>query len=182
VIIYVQMETGVAEDLIRDGWHALAEADWDAARSCFERAGELRETAETLDGLGRALHFQGDYPRAIDVTERAFAAYRKEGMTVDAADRARWLAFLHGAINSNMAVAGGWMERAASLLEDTEECAGHGWLVLDRARLPTTPKSVIGSPGRRWRSRGASVTSISSTTRSRCSANRTWPPVASARE
>jgi DNA-binding CsgD family transcriptional regulator len=133
VIIYVQMETGVAEGLIRDGWNALAEADWDAARSCFERAGELRETAETLDGLGRALHFQGDYPRAIDVTERAFAAYRKEGMTVDAADRARWLAFLHGAINSNMAVAGGWMERAASLLEDTEECAGHGWLVLDRA-------------------------------------------------
>jgi DNA-binding CsgD family transcriptional regulator len=127
------METGVAEDLIRDGWKSLAEADWDAARSCFERAGELGETAETLDGLGRALHFQGDYPRAIEVTERAFAAYRKEGMTVDAADRARWLAFLHGAINSNMAVAGGWMERAASLLEDTEECAGHGWLVLDRA-------------------------------------------------
>ena len=32
-----------------------------------------------------------------------------------------------------MAVASGWMERAASLLEDTEECAGHGWLILDRA-------------------------------------------------
>jgi DNA-binding NarL/FixJ family response regulator len=122
-----------AEGLIRDGWKALAEADWDAARSCFERACELRETAETLDGLGRALHFQGNYPRAIEVTERAFAAYRREGMPVDAADRARWLAFLHGAINSNMAVAGGWMERAASLLEAAEECAGHGWLVLDRA-------------------------------------------------
>ena len=127
------MEAGLAGDLIRDGWKALAEADWDAARSCFERAGELGETAETLDGLGRALHFQGDYPRAIEVTERAFAAYRKEGMTVDAADRARWLAFLHGAINSNMTVAGGWMERAASLLEGAEECASHGWLVLDRA-------------------------------------------------
>jgi tetratricopeptide (TPR) repeat protein len=127
------MEAGVAEDLIRDGWKALAEADWDAARSCFESAGAFGETAETLDGLGRAFHFQGNYPRAIEVTERAFAAYRKEGMTVDAADRARWLAFLHGAINSNMAVAGGWMERAASLLEDAEECAGHGWLVLDRA-------------------------------------------------
>ena len=32
-----------------------------------------------------------------------------------------------------MAVASGWMERAASLLGDAEECAGHGWLVLDRA-------------------------------------------------
>ena len=70
------MRAGVAEDLIREGWKALAKADWEAARSCFERAGEFGETAETLDGLGRALHFQGDYPRAIEVTERAFAAYR----------------------------------------------------------------------------------------------------------
>jgi DNA-binding CsgD family transcriptional regulator len=131
---------GVTEDLIRDGWKALAEADWEAARFCFERAGELGETAETLDGLGRALHFQGDYPRAIEVTERAFAAYREEGLVVDAADRARWLAFLHGAINGNMAVAGGWMERAGALLENAEECAGHGWLVLDRAPFTDDPE------------------------------------------
>ena len=32
-----------------------------------------------------------------------------------------------------MAAAGGWMARAESLLEDAEECAGHGWLALDRA-------------------------------------------------
>ena len=123
----------MAEDLVHDGWKALSEADWDTARSCFERASEFGETAETLDGLGRALHFQRNYPRAIELTERAFAAYRQEGRRVDAADRARWLAFLHGAINGNMSVASGWMERAASLLEDAEECAGHGWLVLDRA-------------------------------------------------
>ena len=127
------MEARSAEDLVREGWSALSEADWQAAGSWFERAIELGETAEMLDGLGRALHFQGDYPRAIELTERAFAAYREEGRPVDAADRARWLAFLHGAINGNMSVASGWMERAASLLQDAEECAGHGWLVLDRA-------------------------------------------------
>jgi DNA-binding CsgD family transcriptional regulator len=134
------MGAGVAEDLIRDGWKALAEADWETARSCFERAGEFGETAETLDGLGRALHFQGDYARAIEVTERAFAAYREEGLIVEAAERARWLAFLHGAVNGNMAVAGGWMERAGALLEDAEECAGHGWLVLDRAPFTDDPE------------------------------------------
>ncbi len=127
------MEAGAAESLIRDGWKALADADWDTARSCFERAGEFGETAEALDGLGRTLHFQGEFSRAIEVTERAFAAYREEGRAVEAADRARWLAFLHGAVNGNLAVASGWMERAAALLEDAEECAGHGWLVLDRA-------------------------------------------------
>lgn len=127
------MEAMMADDLVRDGWKALSEADWAAARSCFERASELAETAEILDGLGRALHFERDYPRAIELTERAFVAYRQDGRRVDAADRARWLAFLHGAISGNMAVASGWMERAASLLEDADECAGHGWLVLDRA-------------------------------------------------
>ncbi|MDQ3720633.1 MAG: LuxR C-terminal-related transcriptional regulator [Actinomycetota bacterium] len=111
----------------------MAEADWDAARSCFEQARELGESAEALDGLSRALHFQGEYTRAIELTERAFAAYRQLDKPVEAADRARWLAFLHGTINSNMAVASGWMARAETLLAGEDECAGHGWLALDRA-------------------------------------------------
>lgn len=115
------------------GWEALAQADWDEARSCFEQALELDESAEALDGLSRALHFQGEYARAIELTERAFAAYRQLDKLVEASDRARWLAFLHGAINANMAVASGWMARAETLLADADECAGHGWLALDRA-------------------------------------------------
>ncbi len=43
-------------DLLRSGWEALAEADWDGARSSFEEARELDESAEALDGLSRALH------------------------------------------------------------------------------------------------------------------------------
>ncbi len=123
--------------LLQDGWEALAAANWETARSCFERAGELEESAEGLDGLGQALHFQREYSRAIEVTERAFAAYSRQEMAVEAADRARLLAFLHGTVNGNMAVASGWMERAASRLRDAEECAGHGWLALDRAPFST---------------------------------------------
>lgn len=117
----------------RTGWDALAAADWDAARTCFEQACAEDESAENLDGLGRALHFQGEYARAIELTERAFAAYRRADRAVEAADRARWLAFLHGAINANMAAASGWMARAETLLGNADECAGHGWLALDRA-------------------------------------------------
>jgi DNA-binding NarL/FixJ family response regulator len=125
--------------LLRAGQDALRHADWEAARRCFSDACQLEESAEALDGLGRALHFQGQYAQAIDYTERAFAAYREIGDSVAAADRARWLAFLHGAVNSNMAAASGWMARAESLLADAEECAGHGWLALDRA--PFTDES-----------------------------------------
>lgn len=134
------VEPGAGADLIRQGWEALSASDWDGARSCFEEAHALGESAEVLDGLGRALHFQGEYARAIELTERAFAAYRQSDKLVEAADRARWLAFLHGTINSNMAVASGWMARAESLLEGAEECAGHGWLALDRA--PFTDDAV----------------------------------------
>jgi ATP-binding cassette subfamily B protein len=36
-----------------DDLDALARADWDEARACFERACELDESAEAVDGLGR---------------------------------------------------------------------------------------------------------------------------------
>ena len=134
------MTAGAESDVVRRGWEALAAADWESARSCFEEAYEREESAEVLDGLSRALHFQGEYERAIELTERAFTAYRQLNRFEDAADRARWLAFLHGTINSNMAAASGWMARAEGLLEDAEECAGHGWLALDRA--PFTDDAV----------------------------------------
>jgi DNA-binding CsgD family transcriptional regulator/Tfp pilus assembly protein PilF len=121
------------EDLVREGQLALAATDWARARECFEEALELAESAEVLDGLGRALHFQGEYGEAIELTERAFAAYLRDGREIDAADQARWLAFLHGVVNANMAAAGGWMARAESALDGVTECAAHGWLALDRA-------------------------------------------------
>ena len=123
---------GVTE-LVRDGQAALAGADWPRARACFEKALMLAQDAEALDGLGRALHFEGEYARAIEVTERAFAAYDREGRRVEAADRARWLAFLYGAVTANMSAAGGWMARAEAALEGLDDCAAHGWLALDRA-------------------------------------------------
>ena len=127
------MGTAVADDFLRSGREALAVGEWGAARTSFEKALELEESAEVLDGLSQAVHFQGDHARAIELKERAFAAYRRRGRRVEAAELARWLAFLHGAVHGNGAAANGWMARAESLLEDVEPCAAHGWLTLDRA-------------------------------------------------
>ncbi len=49
------------------------------------------------------------------------------------AELARWLAFLYASVHGNVAAANGWMARAESVLEGVEECAAHGWLILDRA-------------------------------------------------
>ena len=128
-----------ADDLVRAGHEALAAADFERARSCFERARELEETPEALDGLSEVAHLEGEYDRAIELKERAFAAYRRSGKRASAADLARWLAFLHGTYHGNWSVAGGWMGRAASLLEGVDECAAHGWLILDQAPFTRNP-------------------------------------------
>jgi DNA-binding NarL/FixJ family response regulator len=127
------MASESASGLLRDGWDALAAADWERARACFEGAREKEETAEALDGLSQALHFGGHYDLAIELKELAFAAHRQSGDRVAAADTARWLAFLHGTFHGNFSVASGWMSRAESLLEDVAECAAHGWLIFDGA-------------------------------------------------
>jgi DNA-binding CsgD family transcriptional regulator len=127
------MGTGDPGHLAQKGWAALAAADWQSARSFFESAAAQAETAEVLDGLSQVAHFGGEYDSAIDLKERAFAAYRRSGNPVEAADTARWLAFLHGTFHGNFAVASGWMARAERLLEGVEDCAAHGWLILDRA-------------------------------------------------
>jgi DNA-binding NarL/FixJ family response regulator len=120
---------------VQKGWDALAAADWDSAGSWFEQARAESETPEVLDGLSQVAHFRGEYERAIELKERAFAGYRRSRNPVKAADTARWLAFLHGTFHGNFAVASGWIARAERMLEGVEDGAAHGWLILDRAPL-----------------------------------------------
>ena len=128
-----------AGELVRRGREALAGADWALARACFAQACELCETAEALDGLSQAAHFQGSHAEAIGLKERAFAAYRREERPLDAAEQARWLAFLYGAVHGNRAAANGWMAWAERMLEGAEESVEHGRLALDRAPWTDDP-------------------------------------------
>jgi DNA-binding CsgD family transcriptional regulator len=127
------MGVDTANDLLRDGRKALAAGEWEMARSCFERASEIEASAEVLDGLSQAVHFQGDHIRAIELKERAFGAYRRRGMRTEAAELARWLAFLYATVHGNLSAANGWMARAERLLDGVEEGPAHGWMTLDRA-------------------------------------------------
>jgi tetratricopeptide (TPR) repeat protein len=127
------MGAATVDELLRRGREAIAAADWESARAVFEQAAEFGESAETLAGLGEALLFAGEHARAIELKERAFAEYERGGLRAEAAELARWLAFLHVSVHGNPAAANGWMARAEGLLEGLPECAAHGWLVLDRA-------------------------------------------------
>jgi hypothetical protein len=87
------MDAATADEIPSLGREALAAADWERARACFEQAAQSSESAEMLDGLGEALHFGGEHARAIEVKERAFAAYERRGLRAEAAELGRWRSY-----------------------------------------------------------------------------------------
>ncbi|HWC27811.1 MAG TPA: LuxR C-terminal-related transcriptional regulator [Solirubrobacteraceae bacterium] len=138
------MAPDTRDDLLRAGREALVAADWEGARFTFEHARTLAETAEVLDGLSEAAHYQGEHLEAIELKERAFVAYRRQGQPAQAAEAARWLAFLYGAVQGNRAAANGWLAWAERLLRGAEESVEHGRLALDRAPWTDDPAEREG--------------------------------------
>jgi DNA-binding NarL/FixJ family response regulator/tetratricopeptide (TPR) repeat protein len=137
-VIIKRME-GWAEDPLVRGREALAAAQWTDARGWYERSLAAGETGEALAGLADALQWLGEYERAIELGERAFALLRLSGDTERAVQQARRLAFLHGGVHGNFAAANGWFAHAENVLEGIEEGPQHGWLAFDRAPLSDDP-------------------------------------------
>src|SRR5215212_5325514 len=118
------------DDLLRQGERAIAAADWDTARACFERALGEGDSTDALSGLSKFAMIEREYERAIELRERAFDLYKAGGQFARASDSASWLAFMYATYHGNFSAALGWKERAESVLDGTEESAAHGWLTL----------------------------------------------------
>jgi ATP/maltotriose-dependent transcriptional regulator MalT len=125
--------TAVAEDALARGYEALAAGHWDDARDAFQAALDLTDSAEALDGLGRALWWLRDERGAVVHRERAYAGFRRDGELARAARIALWLAREYGLAFGNDAAARGWLARAERLLRDAAPGAEQGWLDLARS-------------------------------------------------
>lgn len=125
---------GVArdEDLI-DGTSALERADWEAARSAFERVLLEADVPDAHEGIGLAQWFLGDVEAGIASRERAFDGYARAGRCDDAARIAVWVSHQHF-IGGRASAARGWLARAERALEGAGTCAGRGWVAVERAR------------------------------------------------
>ena len=113
---------------MREGEAALARAAWHEARTIFEQELEARETVEALEGLSWAAWWVEDVPACLEARERAYRLCRKQGDQRRAAMLAIWLADDHLVLRGERAIANGWFQRAARLLEGLETCPEHGWL------------------------------------------------------
>src|SRR4051812_40386632 len=125
----------MGEEARTEGREALARADWPAARVFFDaELARDAEDADALDGLGEALWWIGEWARARELREKAYARYRTLGRRIEAARAAIWLANEYYVSQLNRAAWNGWLERASGLLEETDAGSERGWVVISRAR------------------------------------------------
>src|SRR5438445_3697786 len=117
-------------DPLAAGRDALGRGDWNEARALLERAVEEGESPEALESFAMAAWWLDDAPLTIDSRERAYRLYRERGEGAAAARMAIWLAWDSMAFRGEPAVAGGWLQRAHSLLDGIEPAPEHGWLAI----------------------------------------------------
>ena len=115
---------------------AAAEAGrWIEARAAFAASAAVEESADALEGLGRACWWLGDVRSAIPYRERAFTLLREAGRDDEAAIVALDLCVWYLTNLENDAAASGWLARAARAAERTTDPVIQGWLVLIGAYL-----------------------------------------------
>jgi DNA-binding NarL/FixJ family response regulator len=118
---------------MREGSGALERGEWASARACFAAALEAGDSPEAIDGLGLALWYLGSVAEGIAARERAFEEFARARRCDDAARVAVWVSHQH-MVGGRASAARGWLARAERLLEGIGDCAGHGWVAVERAR------------------------------------------------
>jgi LuxR family transcriptional regulator, maltose regulon positive regulatory protein len=117
-----------SERAAAEGWAALAEARWEVARACFEKALVRGETPEAHEGLSWAAWWLDDADAVFSARESAYRLYRDAGDLAAAARMATWLAGDQLDFHGARAVAQGWFARARRLLEGLPPGPEVGWL------------------------------------------------------
>ena len=124
------------EGLIEAGQEALGAGEWAAARRSFEAALERdADHPDALLGLGTALYWQAETGPAVRALERAYAEFRRRSDLASAARTGIELFLYYSGSVGNLAAAGGWLGRAARLVDEHEIDPLAGWIVLCRGAL-----------------------------------------------
>lgn len=114
----------------------MARGDWVTAQKEFGAAWSRTESADALDGLGRALWWLDDPCGALELRARAFALFRRERRDAEAAGVAIWLARQYRSLYRRTEMADGWLSRARSLITGLPDDGSlGGWLVLAESEI-----------------------------------------------
>lgn len=122
-------------DHLASGRAAAEDGRWEDARAAFAASAAQAESADALDGLGRACWWLGEVRSAIRHRSRAFTLLRQAGRDDEAALVALDLCVWYLTNLENDSAAGGWLARAARAAERTTDPTVRGWLALIGAYL-----------------------------------------------
>jgi tetratricopeptide (TPR) repeat protein len=119
-------------EAVSEAWEALARGAWSEALALLETPDE---DPEALECVGLAYWWLDNADATIDARERAYRLYRERGDVLGAARVAEALAWDSVLFGGRIAVARGWLDRAAGLLVETELAPEHAWLAVREAEV-----------------------------------------------
>jgi DNA-binding CsgD family transcriptional regulator len=133
-----------AREQLAAGSAAMAKGEWATALDEFRSAWSETESADALDGVGRALWWLNDPAGSLELRARAFALFRRERRDGEATAVALWLARQYRTLYQRTELADGWLARARSLLSGLPDPGSlPGWLLLAEAEIgPARPQSA----------------------------------------
>ena len=124
------------DELRASGRRAHRGRAWRKAAEALRAADSIeRLDPEDLSMLAESAFLSGDVAGCVQAHERAFIAYAERGAARAAARNALWIAQTV-AMQGAQAAAGGWLGRAARVLDEFDEtgCAERGYLLMPAAR------------------------------------------------
>ena len=119
----------------------LEAGHWDVARAQFELLVESEPSADALEGYGLALWFLGEMERGVELCQQACQAFIDAGSCDRAARLAVWVSHQY-LIAGKASQSNGWLARADRALEGNMNCAGAGWVAVERARRAVGAESL----------------------------------------
>ncbi len=126
--------SAVSHDPLHDGREAFSAQEWDRAYALLSIAdAELALSPADLERIAEAACWTRRYDEMLELLERAEAAYERDGDRRGAARMALTLTREHYQRNHD-AVMGGWLARAANLLEGLPDCHETGLLLWMKVR------------------------------------------------
>jgi DNA-binding CsgD family transcriptional regulator len=114
---------------------AMANGQWKESRHLLEQQLEQSPSAEIFEELARACWWLNDFTALFDYRLKAYEAFIKIGDKRGAARTAGWLGIDYIEIKGEFAIANGWFQRAANLLQDVDDCWELAFITLLKARV-----------------------------------------------
>jgi pentatricopeptide repeat protein len=114
---------------------AMANGQWKEARHLLEQQLPQNPSAEIFEELARACWWLNDFTALFDYRLKAYETSIQIGDKRGAARNAGWLGIDYLEIKGEFAIANGWFQRAANLLQDVDDCWELAFITLLRARV-----------------------------------------------